>query len=286
MTKVIVFANQKGGVAKTTSAIALAQSLALDGKKVLFFDLDPQENASNTLRLSMDKPNLYDLMTAQDNDKNTFQSCLQEVEGCKNITAIRGNIQLSAADLMFNRQGREFIIKERLDGKIDDFDAVIMDTPPALGVLTVNALTSANTVVVPISPDGYSLQGFYQLNDNIKLIKKYSNPQLKVGGILVTRYVPNTIISKEIKEIAHEYAELADTKVYESVIRQTVMVSESISAQQGIVLFAPGSTAAQDYRAFAKEIKHEELSKGGMTHGNEESGLSAKHRRNVPDLER
>lgn len=264
MTKVIVFANQKGGVAKTTTAIALAQSLALDGKKVLFFDLDPQENASNTLRLKQDVPNLYDLMTAPDGDMSVFDACLQSVEGCKNITAIRGNIQLSAADLMFNRQGREFIIKERLEAHKSKFDVVIMDTPPALGVLTVNALTSANTVVVPISPDGYSLQGFYQLNENIRLIKKYSNPQLKIGGILVTRYVPNTIVSREIKEIAQEYAEMAGTKVYKSVIRQTVLVSESISAQQGVVLFAPNSTAAQDYRAFAREIKREELMKGGI----------------------
>lgn len=286
MTKVIVFANQKGGVAKTTTAIALAQSLALDGKKVLFFDLDPQENASNTLRLKQDVPNLYDLMTAPDGDTSVFDACLQSVEGCKNITAIRGNIQLSAADLMFNRQGREFIIKERLEAHKSGFDVVIMDTPPALGVLTVNALTSANTVVVPISPDGYSLQGFYQLNENIRLIKKYSNPQLKIGGILVTRYVQNTIVSREIKEIAQEYAEMAGTKVYKSVIRQTVLVSESISAQQGVVLFAPNSTAAQDYRAFAREIKREELMKGGIEYGNEESGLPAKHRRNVPDLER
>lgn len=286
MAKVIVFANQKGGVAKTTTAIALAQSLALDGKKVLFFDLDPQENASNTLRLKQDVPNLYDLMTAPDGDTSVFDACLQSVEGCKNITAIRGNIQLSAADLMFNRQGREFIIKERLEVHKSKFDVVIMDTPPALGVLTVNALTSANTVVVPISPDGYSLQGFYQLNENIRLIKKYSNPQLKIGGILVTRYVPNTIVSREIKEIAQEYAEMAGTKVYKSVIRQTVLVSESISAQQGVVLFAPNSTAAQDYRAFAREIKREELMKGGIEYGSEESGLPAKHRRNVPDIER
>lgn len=286
MTKVIVFANQKGGVAKTTTAIALAQSLALAGRKVLFFDLDPQENASNTLRLKQDVPNLYDLMTAPDGNESIFQSCLQTVDGCSNITAIRGNIQLSAADLMFNRQGREFIVKERLEPHKNEYDVVIMDTPPALGVLTVNALTSADTVVVPISPDGYSLQGFYQLNENIRLIKKYSNPQLTIGGILVTRFVPNTIVSREIRDIAKEYAEMAGTKVYKSVIRQTVIVSESISAQQGIVLFAPNSTAAQDYRSFATEIKREELTKGGIEYGNEESGLPSKHRRDVPDLER
>ena len=130
MTSVIAFANQKGGVAKTTSAIALAQSLAIDGKKVLFFDLDPQENASNTLRLDPDKPNLYDFMTAQEEDRSVFQSCLQTVEGCRNISAIRGNLQLSAADLMFNRQGREFILRERLEPFKEDFDVIILDTPP------------------------------------------------------------------------------------------------------------------------------------------------------------
>lgn len=141
----------------------------------LLFDLDPQENASNTLRLKQDVPNLWTFMTSKDGEADVFTTCLQSVEGCKNITAIRGDIQLSAADLLFNRQGREFIIKERLEAHKADQDVVIMDTPPALGVLTVNALTSANTVVVPISPDGYSLQGFYQLNENIRLIKVFKS---------------------------------------------------------------------------------------------------------------
>lgn len=286
MTKVIAFANQKGGVAKTTSAIALAQALALDGKKVLFFDLDPQENASNTLRLNRDNyPGLYDLMTAPENDADIFCRSLQQVEGCNNITAIRGDLRLSSADLQFNRQGREFLIREQLENNKSVFDVVIMDTPPTLGILTVNALTGADTVVVPISPDGYSLQGFYQLYENIRAIKKYSNPDLKIGGILVTRYVPKTIVSREIHEIAKEYAELAGTKVYKATIRQTVLVSESISAQQGIMLFAPDSTAAQDYHAFMCEIKNDELLKGGNERG-KESGLPAKHRRNVSDLER
>ncbi len=203
MTKVIAFANQKGGVAKTTSAIALAQALALDGKKVLFFDLDPQENASNTLRLNRDDyPGLYDLMTATEGDKAIFEHCLQRVEGCMNITAIRGDLRLSSADLQFNRQGREFIIREALEHNMGAFDVVIMDTPPTLGILTVNALTSANTVVVPVSPDGYSLQGFYQLYDNIRAIKKYSNPDLKIGGILVTRYIPKTMASTFMRYLA------------------------------------------------------------------------------------
>jgi len=286
MTKIIAFANQKGGVAKTTSAIALAQALALEGKKVLFFDLDPQENASNTLRLKEGVPTMYDLMTAKEGDRETFARCLQTVEGCPNLTAVRGDIQLSAADLQFNRQGREFILRERLLGNTEGFDAIVMDTPPSLGMLTINALTCADMVVVPVSPDGYSLQGFYQLNENIRLIKKYSNQDLRVGGILVTRYVPNTIISREIRGFAQKYAEMAGTKVYRNVIRQTVAVGESISAQKGIVLFAPESTAAQDYRSFAREVQREELAKGGITHGNEESGFQQKHRRDVPDLDR
>lgn len=286
MTKVIAFANQKGGVAKTTSAVALAQALALEGKHILFLDLDPQENASNTLRLKEDRPTLFDVMTAAENDKSVFAESLQPVEGCQNISGICGDIRLAFADMQFNRQGREFIIKEQLDAHKNGFDAVIIDTPPTLGILTVNALTASDTIVVPISPDGYSLQGFMQLVESIKTTKKFSNPNLKLGGILITRYSQQTIISKAIHDIAKECAERAGTKVYKSTIRQTVAVSESISAQQGIYLFAPTCTAAQDYRSFMREIKREELTKGGLENGNKESGLPTKHRCDVLQHER
>ena len=257
MTKVIVFANQKGGVAKTTTAIALAQSLALDGKKVLFFDLDPQENASNTLRLKQDVPNLYDLMIAPDGDTSVFDACLQSVEGCKNITAIRGNIQLSAADLMFNRQGREFIIKERLEAHKSKFDVVIMDTPPALGVLTVNALTSANTVVVPISPDGYSLQGFYQLNENMRLIKKYSNPQLKIGGILVTRYVPNTNAYRAGRErVIQNARSLRQTARSTRYTAKPAQTAERTASTAHKAIKASARTAVKTSQQSVKVAKH------------------------------
>ena len=249
MTKIIAFANQKGGVAKTTSAVALSQILSMDDKRVLFLDLDPQENASNTLCLDPDIPSLYDFMTAEEDDRATLDKCFQQVKSCPNITAIRGAIRLSAADMRLNMQGREFILRERLALYLDNYDVVIIDTPPSLGILTINALTCANTVVVPVSPDGYSLQGFHQLTESIRTIKRYSNPQLKTGGILITRYVPNTNVSKAIREIASDYAAMAKTKVYKAVIRQTVSVNESISAQEGLMLFAPNSTAAQDYRA-------------------------------------
>lgn len=231
MTKIIAFANQKGGVAKTTSAIALAQILSMDGKKVLFLDLDPQENASNTLSLNPDIPSLYDFMDAEEKDYALLSQCFQQVKDCPNITAIHGSIRLSAADMRFTMQGREFILYERLKTYLDNYDVVIIDTPPSLGLLTVNALTCADTVVVPVSPDGYSLQGFHQLTESIRTIKRYSNPRLQTGGILITRYVPNTNVSKAIREIASEYAEMANTKVYKAVIRQTVSVNESISVQ-------------------------------------------------------
>lgn len=107
------------------------------------------------------------------------------------------------------------------------------------------------------------------MTESIRTIKRYSNPQLKTGGILITRYVPNTNVSKAIREIASDYAAMAKTKVYKAVIRQTVSVNESISAQEGLMLFAPNSTAAQDYRAFASEIKRDELLKGGELNGKE-----------------
>ena len=157
MTKIIAFANQKGGVAKTTSAIALAQTLAMEGKRILFLDLDPQENASNTLRLNHDIPSLNDFMEAAENDYAMLSKCFQQVKDCPNITAIRGSIRLSAADMRFTMQGREYILYERLKQYLENYDVVIIDTPPSLGMLTVNALTCADTVVVPVSPDGYCL---------------------------------------------------------------------------------------------------------------------------------
>lgn len=161
-----------------------------------------------------------------------------------------------------------------------------MDTPPTLGILTVNALTAADTVVIPVSPDGYSLQGFMQLVDSVRTVQEYSNPKLKIGGILITRYAPQTNIGKQIRVIASELAEAVNTKVYQSAIRQTVAVNESISAQQGIILYSPTSTAAQDYRSFMREIKREELSKGGLAHGSKDTGLPAKHRSYVSEHER
>ena len=162
MTKIIAFANQKGGVAKTTSAIALAQTLAMEGKRILFLDLDPQENASNTLRVNH-MPTLYDLMKARKPDDETLKKSFCQLEDNKNITAIRGDIRLASADMEFVFTGREFIIRDILRRCCDPYDVVIMDTPPNLGILTVNALSAAHTVVIPVSPDGYSLQGFMQL---------------------------------------------------------------------------------------------------------------------------
>ena len=162
MTKIIAFANQKGGVAKTTSAIALAQTLAMEGKRILFLDLDPQENASNTLRVNH-TPTLYDLMKARKPDDETLRKSFCQLEDNKNITAIRGDIRLASADMEFVFTGREFIIRDILRRCCDPYDVVIMDTPPNLGILTVNALSAAHTVVIPVSPDGYSLQGFMQL---------------------------------------------------------------------------------------------------------------------------
>ena len=285
VTKIIAFANQKGGVAKTTSAIALAQTLAMEGKRILFLDLDPQENASNTLRVNH-MPTLYDLMKARKPDDETLKKSFCQLEDNKNITAIRGDIRLASADMEFVFTGREFIIRDILRRCCDPYDVVIMDTPPNLGILTVNALSAAHTVVIPVSPDGYSLQGFMQLMASVQAVREFNNRELKIGGILITRYAPQTNIGKQIRVIASELAEAANTKVYQTAIRQTVAVSESISAQQGIVLYSPTSTAAQDYRSFLREIKREELSKGGLVHGGKDSGLSEKHRSNVSEHER
>ena len=200
MTKIIAFANQKGGVAKTTSAIALAQILSMDGKKVLFLDLDPQENASNTLSLNSDIPSLYDFMDAGEKDYALLSQCFQQVKDCPNITAIHGSIRLSAADMRYTMQGREYILYERLKTYLDNYDVVIIDTPPSLGLLTVNALTCADTVVVPVSPDGYSLQGFHQLTESIRTINCAFNQAVR-WELLETNPVSKATLPKFEKKV-------------------------------------------------------------------------------------
>ena len=245
--KIIAITNQKGGVGKTTTATALAAGLQMQGFRTLLVDTDPQGNASDTYGLDEDRPTVYDVftgaVTAQEAIQHTAQGDL-----------LPGDIQMSAADMTFTRQGREFILREALSPIAAQYDYLILDTPPALGVTTINALTAADSLIVPVLADRYSLKGINQLTDTIETVQKYSNPRLRIEGILLTRYNARMILSRDVRFTIEQMAESWNTKVFKTTIRQSVTIPESQTQQESIFHYAPDSTTGQDYAAFIEEF--------------------------------
>lgn len=248
MAKIIAVANQKGGVTKSTTSMALAAGLKLKGYHVLLVDTDPQCNASDTYRAKIEgEATLYDVMK----------------EGCPATEAIQttpyGDILpcdplLKEAEQTFTQMGKEFILRERLEPIAGDYDYIIIDTPPTLGVLLANALTAANSVLIPITPDRYSLQGLSQLRETLQTIRKYTNPTLTVSGLLVTKYNGRTVLARDINEDLPSIAEMLGTKVFDSKIRESIAVREAQAARLVLFEYAPSSTTAQDYTAFTDEF--------------------------------
>lgn len=249
MSKIIAIANQKGGVAKTTTAISLAGGLIQRGFSVLLIDTDPQANATDTYGTSVeDKPTVYSIFTGE----STVGQAIQHTATLGDI--IPGDLRMSAADMQFTQQGREYILKECLRTILPLYDYIIIDTPPTLGIVTINALTAANSLIIPMLADRYSLQGIRQLAGTIETIRKYSNPQLIIEGILLTRYNPRTILNRDVREIIEELVNNWNTKVFRTTIRQSVSLQESQTQQESIFTYAPESTTGKDYAAFVNEF--------------------------------
>lgn len=257
MARIISIANQKGGVGKTTTALSLAQAFAEAGRKSLLVDLDPQCNASDTLKaMTEDKPTMYEVMKG----RCTALAAVQHVG--ENLDCIQSNLQLASADMEFSMQGREHIIRKALSDLSTMYDYIVIDTPPALGILTINALTAANEVVVPFGADRYSMQGMFQLRDTIKAVQEYSNPNLQIAGILLTMDKPKTILSRDTKSELADVARLMGAKVFSTSIRYAEIAKQGVAEQENIMTYAPQSTVAQDYRAFAHDLMGVRESKG------------------------
>lgn len=251
--KTIVFANQKGGVAKTTSAAALAAALTQRGRKVLCVDMDPQGNLSLGAGVDILRggPTLYDVFkeTAAPADAVTASPIGYDV--------IVGGLALAAADMDFTQTGREYLLRETLEPLADRYDFAVIDTPPTLGILTVNALTAADGIVIPLTADLFAVQGLTQLNLLINRVRKYSNRALKVYGLLITRYDARTTISKTMTEQIQHQAERLGTIVYERPIRNSVAIRESQVLQSDIFTEAPKANATIDYTAFVDALMGE-----------------------------
>lgn len=254
--KIVAVCNQKGGVGKTTTATALASGLKLKGYKTLLVDTDPQGNATDTFGADMENSStVYTMFMGE----CTAAAAIQPTE---QGDIIPGDLRMSAADMTFTKQGREYLLKKALAPIAEQYDYIIIDTPPALGIITINALTAAHSLIIPMLADRYSLQGIAQLSETIGTVREYSNSDLVVDGILLTRYNGRTVLNRDVRETIEELAGNWSTKVFETTIRQSIAISEAQTQQESIFHYAPISTTGQDYTAFVDEYVGGECTNG------------------------
>lgn len=249
MTKIIAITNQKGGVGKTTTAVNLAACLAKEGQKVLLVDLDPQGNASSGVGVNKDELSacIYNVLINGD-DINTV---ILNTE-YKNLDVLPASIQLAGAELeLANIVSRETILKNVLNTQRDKYDFILIDCPPSLGLLTANALTAADSLLIPIQSEYYALEGVGQLIKTMELVKNTFNPDLKLEGILITMFDGRTNLSVSVAE---EVKNFFGDKVYSTLIPRNVRLSEAPSYGEPIIEYDPRSKGAIVYTKLAKEV--------------------------------
>lgn len=250
MNKTIAVINQKGGVGKSTTALAIGQGLLLKGFKVLFIDLDAQGSLSYALGAESKG---YGAMGVLERP----ETARAEIQSFSNGDIIASSPALSGADLVLSGVGAEYKLKEALEALKKEYDYIIIDTPPTLNILTINALTASTGAIIPAHADIFSLQGIAQLYSTIESVRKYTNKSLSIMGIVLTRYNKRTVISRDITEGLKETAETINTKVYKTTIRECTALKEAQAMQESIYSYAPKSNAVADYKALVEEIVKE-----------------------------
>ena len=249
MGRVIAITNQKGGVGKTTTAINLSAALASLGQKVLALDMDPQGNMTSGLGVDKSEveKTIYDIFIGN-----------QEIEDCiykeviENLDVLPSNINLSAAEIeLIGIDDKEYIIKKEVDKIKDKYDYVVIDCPPALSMLTINAMTTADTVLVPIQCEYYALEGLSQLVHTIELVKERLNPELSIEGVVFTMYDARTNLSLQVIE---EVKKHLPNNVYRSIIPRNVRLSEAPSHGLPITMYDEKSKGAESYILLAEEV--------------------------------
>lgn len=248
MTEVFTVANRRGGVGKTATAHALGAGLTKRGYRVLYIDLDSQCNLSYDLGIQGELQ--YSSLDVLEG-RATASEAILETEGGEIIPA---SPDLATADRIIDGVGKEYRLKEALEPIARNYDYIIIDTPPALGVLTVNALTASSRVIIPAQAEIHSLQGIDQLYGTIEAVKHFTNKKLKIEGVLLTRYIARSIISRDMKDNLEALAKEIGSKTFATPIRECSAIKEAQATQTDIYSYAPRSNASKDYEALVEEI--------------------------------
>ena len=253
MGRIIAVANQKGGVGKTTTAINLSACLAEQGEKVLVIDMDPQGNT--TSGFGVDKNDLDDTIYELLIGESDVQECIIE-NVMENLSLIPSNVNLSGAEIeLIGVNHKEYILREQIHPLRDQYDFIIIDCPPSLSILTINSMTTADSVLVPIQCEYYALEGLSQLMHTITLVKKRLNPELEMEGVVFTMFDARRNLSLQVVENVR--ANLKEN-VYNTIIPRNVRLAEAPSHGMPINLYDPRSVGAESYRMLAEEVRNRE----------------------------
>lgn len=244
MGKILSISNHKGGVGKTTSAINIGAGLNKLGKKVLLIDLDPQANLSQSLGLINQEKTIYGAL------KGEYK--LEPITVLKGLDVIPSTLDLSGAEIELSSEpGREYILKELIDNIKDSYDFIIIDSPPSLGLLTINSFTAADEIIIPLQAQFLAMQGLAKLVEVVEKIKSRLNKGLKVGGVFITQYDSRKVLNRDVNETINEHFK---SEVFKTKVRDNIALAEAPAQGLDIFRYNAKSNGAEDYMALAKEI--------------------------------